>query len=159
VLGAQLPKTAGIYMQVLYRHLDFGCPAWECWIEAISGLRQRALVDNSVHAVRTLAETHRTHEPPSHMAVAAPGKVLVTPSGAELYASRTCNIRAARSQVSAQVVPRAKPSRELRPRPLARLPSCGPRERAKHCQSRDSMRPRYCGRRCTATRDERTRPG
>jgi hypothetical protein len=40
VLGAQLPQTAGIDVEVLYRYLDFGCPAWECCIEALGGLRQ-----------------------------------------------------------------------------------------------------------------------
>jgi len=29
VFASQLPKTAGIYVQVLYRHLNFGWPAWE----------------------------------------------------------------------------------------------------------------------------------
>jgi hypothetical protein len=28
VFGPQLPKTAGIYVEVLYRNLNFGCPAW-----------------------------------------------------------------------------------------------------------------------------------
>jgi hypothetical protein len=48
VFSAQLPKTAGIYVQVLNRYLNFGGPAWESCIETIGGLRQRVLADNSV---------------------------------------------------------------------------------------------------------------
>jgi len=60
VFGAQLPKTAGVYVELLYCYLNFSWPAWKCWIETISGLRQRVLADNSVYAVRTLGETHIT---------------------------------------------------------------------------------------------------
>jgi hypothetical protein len=48
VFGSQLLKTAGIYVQIRYRYLNFGRPAGESWIETISGLRQRVLADNSV---------------------------------------------------------------------------------------------------------------
>ena len=64
MFGSQLPKTAGIYMQMLYRYLNFGWSAWQSWIKTISGLRQRELADDSVDAVRTLGGTHQTHRPP-----------------------------------------------------------------------------------------------
>jgi len=48
VFGSQLPKTAGIYVQILDRQLNFGWSAWKSWIETISRLRERALADNSM---------------------------------------------------------------------------------------------------------------
>src|SRR5262249_31915645 len=54
VFGPQLPKTAGIYVQILYRYLNFGWTAGQSWIETIGGLRQRVLADNSVYPIRTL---------------------------------------------------------------------------------------------------------
>src|SRR5215831_4732639 len=58
VFGSQLPKTAGVDVQILYRNLDFHWSTWGSWIETISGLRQRVLADNSVYAVLAVGGIH-----------------------------------------------------------------------------------------------------